>query len=186
MTRQRAERSDALLHREQLLTAAEAVFHEHGVHASLDLVAKAAGLGKASLYRRFPNRAALLVALLDREVDAVFRYGEGFPESEAVLAMLRYLADAAIRTPALAESWRIIPLDNPDLQLSRNRLIDRLQAPLAAAQAAGLVRHDITANDISLIIRLVAWPVIGADGQPRGKRTLELLFQGILCSQDAT
>ena len=59
-------RSDAALRRDQILDAADAVFASHGVTAPLDLVVARAGVGRATLYRNFPDRAALVDALLER------------------------------------------------------------------------------------------------------------------------
>lgn len=179
MSHQRAERSDVKRHREQLLTASAKVFSEQGVHVSLDMVVQEAGLGKGSLYRHFPDRTALVIALFERETEAMFRHGDSLPPEQALLGMLRYLADAAGRAPALADGWRILPTDHPDYAAARARLIDRLWGPLKAAQHADLVRPDVTATDISLIIRLITIPLIGPEGEPRGERTLELLLNGV-------
>lgn len=167
-------------HREQLLTAAARVFSEHGVHVSLDMVVREAGLGKGSLYRHFPDRAALIIALFQQEAEAMFRHGETLPPDAALLGMLRYLADVAGQVPALADGWRIVPVEHPDYAAGRTRLIQRLEAPLGAAQRAGLIRPDITSADISLIIRLITIPMTGPDGEARGGRVLDLLLNGAL------
>ena len=169
-------------HREQLLAAAGRVFSEHGVHVSLDLVVQEAGLGKGSLYRHFPDRAALIIALFQQETEAMFRHGETLPPEAALLGMLRYLVDVAGRAPALADGWRIVPMDHPDYAAGRARLIKRLGAPLEAAQKARLIRTDITTSDISLIIRLITIPMTGPDGEARGERVLDLLLYGALLS----
>ncbi|NEL42881.1 MAG: helix-turn-helix transcriptional regulator, partial [Xanthomonas perforans] len=52
-------RPDAALRRRQILDAADEVFSEHGVNAPLELVVERAGLGRATLYRNFPDRLAL-------------------------------------------------------------------------------------------------------------------------------
>ena len=57
-------RRDAAANRERVLTAAAEVFHEHGLGAGLEDVARRAGVGVATVYRRFPSREALLEALL--------------------------------------------------------------------------------------------------------------------------
>jgi AcrR family transcriptional regulator len=64
--RRRAERADAARNRERVLAAADRLFAERGATAvSMEDVARAAGVGKGTLYRRYPDRAALAVALLD-------------------------------------------------------------------------------------------------------------------------
>ena len=98
----RPERADAARNRARILEAARSLFAERGVReVSLEEVARAAGVGKATLFRRFGNRGALFVALLDeheRELqDAVLRgeppLGPGAPPRARLLAFL----DALLR-----------------------------------------------------------------------------------------
>jgi AcrR family transcriptional regulator len=98
----RPERADAARNRARILEAARSLFAERGVRdVSLEEVARAAGVGKATLFRRFANRGALFLALLDeheRELqDEVLRgeppLGPGAPPRERVLAFL----DALLR-----------------------------------------------------------------------------------------
>jgi AcrR family transcriptional regulator len=98
----RPERADAARNRARILDAARSLFAERGVReVSLEEVARAAGVGKATLFRRFGDRGALFLALLDeheRELqDAVLRgappLGPGAPARERLLAFL----DALLR-----------------------------------------------------------------------------------------
>jgi AcrR family transcriptional regulator len=98
----RPERADAARNRARILDAARSLFAERGVgEVSLEEVARAAGVGKATLFRRFGDRGALFLALLDeheRELqDAVLRgappLGPGAPARERLLAFL----DALLR-----------------------------------------------------------------------------------------
>ncbi|RBF86955.1 TetR/AcrR family transcriptional regulator, partial [Xanthomonas oryzae pv. oryzae] len=66
-------RPDAALRRRQILDAADEVFSEHGVNAPLELVVERAGLGRATLYRNFPDRLALMTALMARGLDGLER-----------------------------------------------------------------------------------------------------------------
>jgi AcrR family transcriptional regulator len=98
----RAERADAARNRARILDAARSLFAERGVdEVTLEEVARAAGVGKATLFRRFGDRGALFLALLDeheRELqDAILRgappLGPGAPARERLLAFL----DALLR-----------------------------------------------------------------------------------------
>lgn len=77
----RPERADAARNRARVLAAAERLFAEHGApHVTMEDVAQAAGVGKGTLYRRYPDRAALAVALIDRhERELQQRLLEGEP-----------------------------------------------------------------------------------------------------------
>ncbi|MFZ0231048.1 MAG: helix-turn-helix domain-containing protein, partial [Mycobacterium sp.] len=61
-------RRDAALNRARLLTAAEEVFGEHGFSASVEEVARRAGVGMGTLYRRFPTKDALIAELVGQFV----------------------------------------------------------------------------------------------------------------------
>jgi AcrR family transcriptional regulator len=96
------ERADAARNRARILDAAERLFREHGVAAvSMDQIARAAGVGKGTLFRRFGDKAGLAVALLDereRELQAAVLsgpppVGPGAPPTERLVAFLDTYAE---------------------------------------------------------------------------------------------
>jgi AcrR family transcriptional regulator len=98
----RAERADAARNRERILQAAERLFAERGVETvSMDAIAEAAGVGKATLFRRFGDRAGLALALLDakeRDLQGLVLRGDpplgpGAPAEERLVAFLDALID---------------------------------------------------------------------------------------------
>jgi AcrR family transcriptional regulator len=98
----RAERADAARNRERILQAAERLFAERGVETvSMDAIAEAAGVGKATLFRRFGDRAGLALALLDakeRDLQGLMLRGDpplgpGAPAEERLVAFLDALID---------------------------------------------------------------------------------------------
>ncbi len=101
----RPERADAVRNRRRILEAARRLFERHGVHAvSLEQVAREAGVGRATLFRRFEDRAALLQALLDEHEralqDALLRgpppLGPGAPPSDRLAAFAGALFDLTV------------------------------------------------------------------------------------------
>jgi len=101
----RPERADAARNRRRVLAAAQRLFADHGpAGVSLEAVAREAGVGKATLFRRFPDRHALIAALLDeheRELqDALLAgpppLGPGAPPLERALAFLDRLLDVSL------------------------------------------------------------------------------------------
>jgi AcrR family transcriptional regulator len=87
----RKPRADALRNRDRVLEAAKAVFSAGGPDASLEAVAKRAGVGIGTLYRHFPTRAALFEAVYRREVEQLSELAEQLKhESEPVEALRRY------------------------------------------------------------------------------------------------
>jgi AcrR family transcriptional regulator len=102
---QRAERADAARNRERILRAARKLIGRKGVRAiTLDDVAAEAGVGRATLFRRFPDRAALLLALLDEHErglqDAILAgdppLGPGAPPARRVMAFAEALHDLTL------------------------------------------------------------------------------------------
>jgi AcrR family transcriptional regulator len=85
-----SRRADAQRNRDRLLAAAEAALNAHGVGASLDDIAKAAGVGNATLYRHFPTRAKLIEAVYDQRIRALCDLA-----GELAQAQARELAGAA-------------------------------------------------------------------------------------------
>src|SRR3954452_24452641 len=81
--RQRRPRTDAQRNRTHILDVAERYFAEHGITGSLDAIAKRAGVGPGTLYRHFPNREALLAALLKARDDQLVARREAIRQEEA-------------------------------------------------------------------------------------------------------
>lgn len=178
-------RRDVVRHRTALLDAAARVFAEHGVHVPLEAVAEAADMARATLYRHFPDRNALLLALFDRDIAPILSAGEGRPSGEVLFAMIEELGRAARRATALADAWRAIAPDNPEMLARQRDLMERLEKPLADAISAGRVRSDLTLWDVVRIIRMVAvanHPEYG-DDERSGERIMDLVLNGIAARQ---
>jgi AcrR family transcriptional regulator len=116
----RKPRADARRNRDGLLEAAKATFAEVGAEASLDEIARRAGVGIGTLYRHFPTRDAVVEAVYRREVqqlaDAAPRLIESMAPAEALRAWMRlfidYIAAKKVIAPALKSSvaggWRFM------------------------------------------------------------------------------
>lgn len=180
-------RADAAQNRERILAAARDVFVEKGSGAPLDEIARRAGTGIATLYRRFPDRAALMRAVvlhaLEQTIDAA---REAMAEaSDPFAALVSYMHRALdIRTgaviPALLEE---ISLDDDEMARVRSAGSDELRQLVTAAQRAGLLRRDITAADIGTVIVRLSRPLPGPfpeDVNARlAHRHLDLMIGGL-------
>ncbi|MCO1660043.1 TetR/AcrR family transcriptional regulator [Pseudonocardia humida] len=183
-------RADAHRNREQIIAAAREVFLEKGVHAPLEEIARRAGVNIATLYRRFPDRPALVrqvaldnVALVGDELD---RATAAHPDAWGALAqLLRRLVELRVGVfmPMLASSLEEdMRGEGGDLKAGRDRLIERMEQLIRTAQQDGLLRHGIGAIDLlSSIIKLSRpLPVIGAElNELLTDRQLELFLGGL-------
>ena len=179
-----SRRPNAATRRIQLLDAADAVFSTHGVHAPLELVVERAGVGRATLYRQFPDRHALLFALMERSIDRLQEQAcsvHGHPEG--FFALLGYLADRVVHSPALADYWRS-SAHQQDLRFTplRVRAWEAFAPALAQAKAAGLVHADVQQADLPLLSGMLGAALRGATTAERerlAQRALELIITGL-------
>ena len=182
-----AQRADAAARRALILDAADHVFGQHGVTAPLDLVVERAQVGRATLYRNFPDRTALIQALLQRTVDRIRRQVEQLGDrDDALFEVFEGMAQRIIDSPALADYWRAVDSDVPAMRTARETVRspvrDLLEEPIARAKAAGLCRADLEKTDISLISGMLGAALRGKTRDERAHlagRALQLLRGGL-------
>ncbi len=148
---ERRLRKDAAQNRARLLEAAAHVFHEQGVGACLDDVARRAEVGVGTLYRRFPSREALLEALLgdlltvwSAEADRAL----AMPDGTGLAAFLR--AVGAVQASPRGCSLRL--WTSPAAEQGRAAVGHQMQALLQDAQARGTCRRDVSVDDLVAIL----------------------------------
>jgi AcrR family transcriptional regulator len=153
----RPMRADAKRNYERLVAAARTVFAQEGGGASMESIAKEAGVGVGTLYRHFPKRIDVVEAVYREDVDelnSVARSAvaelEPWPALVAWLeAFVRYAAGKKRFLNELHEAFE----ENPDLQsASRERIVGALSIVLARAQEAGEVRTDVDAADLMQLL----------------------------------
>jgi AcrR family transcriptional regulator len=158
-------RADARDNRRRLLEAARDVFIERGPAASLEEIARRAGTGIATLYRRFPDRRTLI-----REVvlDALQRTAEearqaAREEPDPLAALARYMHRAIdVRTAAVIPALLgEIPFGDEEIARARQAGPAAVQALVDAAHRAGALRPDVTSGDIGLLIVRLSHPLPG-------------------------
>lgn len=152
-TTARKPRADAARNRERLLASATAIFGAGGPDASLEAVARHAGVGIGTLYRHFPNREALFEAVYRHEVDQLGDLAEQLSRDEAPVEALRRWLHANVRLIAtkkgMVAALELAAYGPPDLYAySFDRLSRAAGLLLDRAVAAGDIRGDITAEDL--------------------------------------
>jgi len=149
---QRPKRADARRNYDKLVAAARDAFAEHGTSASLEEVARRAGVGIGTLYRRFPSRQDLLEAVYVEELADVCQSADeltDLPPWEALSAWLHRLVEYVGRKHALAEElWSYLDRDAEFFRGCRTTLYAAGEPLLARAQAAHEVRADVDFNDV--------------------------------------
>ena len=157
-----SRRSDAERNRERILTAARTVLADRGGEVSMAEVARRADVGMATLYRNFPGRRELLEALYAEEVDDLCRAAAEAtgPAGEALRGWLRRFAVFhENKHPIAAELLRSTDSSDPVFGGSRDRVLAAGRPLLAAAQAAGEARTDLTLEQVmDLVLAVVTVP----------------------------
>lgn len=150
--------------RQRLLDAAADVFAEHGLEAGVEEIARTAGVGMGTLYRRFPTKDALISALVDDVLTTMLKLaGEGAERGDGT--GLEYFLEAASAYQAahrgcLPRLWNAGT--EHDLVQQIRHLID---AMLTDAKRHGRVRADITNADVTIAL----WAVRGIIETTQGR-----------------
>lgn len=175
-------RADARRNRARLLEAAEAAFTTSGTDASLDDIARQAGVGIGTLYRHFPTRDDLVEALIHSGMQEIIELGDELLDSDdpfdALQTWLRALVQHAATFRGLAESLVEARCGKSPLTAACHQQEAAGAALLDRAQQLGYVRSDATVDDILDLVSAIAWVT---DRGPRGDagRLLTLALDGL-------
>jgi AcrR family transcriptional regulator len=149
----RKPRSDAVRNRDRVLESAKAVFSAGGPDASLEAVAKRAGVGIGTLYRHFPTREALFEAVYRREVEQLGELAEQLKGDvapvDALRRWLRSNVEFVATKKGMSAALALAAHNSSELTAySFDRLTKAIGALLDRAVAAGEIRSDISAEDV--------------------------------------
>jgi AcrR family transcriptional regulator len=177
-------RADAQRNRDTLLEAAVRAFSQEGPDATLDSIAKDAGVGIGTLYRHFPTREALVEAAYRNELarlcDIVADLLETMPPDEATRAWMDHFVDYMTTKRGMADALRALIASGGDPYAhSRDRLTTAISALLEAATAAGTVRPDIEPGDVLLSLSGVSLAAGEPAQRDQARRLLDLLMDGL-------
>jgi AcrR family transcriptional regulator len=153
-------RRDAERNRQRILAAAAEVFTERGFEATLDDVARQAGVGVGTVYRRFPDKASLADALFEERIDALVELAErAQQEPDAWTGLVTFLEQSAKMLAGDRGLRQILlyAVEGHDRHTyARDRMRPAVGCLVKRAQAAGQVRADLAATDIPLIEFMIA------------------------------
>jgi len=153
-------RADAERNRQRILAAAGQVFTERGLDATLDEVARAAGVGVGTVYRRFPDKEALVAALFRNRIDNLVTVAEDACAAadpwQAVVSYLEYTAAAMAGDTGLRQLMMFATYDRDQVCYARDRMGPVITRLVQRAQAAGDQRGDFAATDVKMIAFMLA------------------------------
>ncbi|MFB6719897.1 TetR/AcrR family transcriptional regulator [Kribbella sp. NPDC056345] len=178
----RPTRADAARNYDLLVSAARQTFAEHGTDTSLEEIARRAGVGIGTLYRRFPNRTALLEAVYVDEIQSVcdraYDFDRELPPFEALAAWLRsFLGYGLSKKTLAAELIEALGKDSAFFKVCKTNVQDAGELLLSKAKASGDVRPELELTDI---MRLVGGINMGRDIEPeQAMRLLDIVLCGL-------
>jgi AcrR family transcriptional regulator len=180
-------RADAARNRARVLDAARTAFAEAGLDVGVEEIARRAGVGKGTLYRRFPTKEALVRAIFEdilEEIDRIVAVAEA--EADAWEAFTIYLAATARMQASNQGFYDVVAQRLGAAALTdeqRRRVMDSTTRMLKRAQDADVVRSDLVPEDVQLMLRMVGATTRPApDGSPMDEhwpRYLGLLLDAI-------
>ncbi|WP_091079244.1 TetR/AcrR family transcriptional regulator [Microlunatus sagamiharensis] len=170
-------RADAARNLRRILTAAAEAFAEQGGDVAMEEVARRAGVGVGTLYRRFPDREALVVAVVRDSfqtlVDTMREAQQQEPRAwDALVRSMSHSQELRLSTPPsgpLAAPSRAALVADPVIRGLRDDFVEVLEQLVERAQAEGDLRDDVGAGDVAQLFALVV-----KAGRPGGGRGADL------------
>jgi AcrR family transcriptional regulator len=177
-------RADAARNRAAIVEAARAVFAEQGLDAPLDAIARRAGTGNATLYRRFPTRGDLIAAVFaDRMSEHVAAVEAGLADDDpwrGFASYVRAVGAMQTRDRGIADLVTMDVSMAPEIEQLRSRAFNGLVRLVERARAAGVLRADFTDQDVVLLLMANAGLVERAHGiaVEASARLIQVLLDG--------
>jgi AcrR family transcriptional regulator len=185
LTCTKALRGDAERNRKRLVEAAGCAFAELGFGVSVEEIARRAGLGKGTVFRRFPTKDDLVAAIVCDRMDELQRFGDALLEEdesgESIHQFMMRAVAILSQDRGLLEAIHGLSCTNVDVQSAKHMVVETVGALLAREQRAGFIRSDIAACDVMLLtaaVSHIAAPFHAIDSDI-WTRYLDLVFDGL-------
>jgi AcrR family transcriptional regulator len=177
-------RTDSIRNRERVLEAATQVFSAGSPQASLEAVARQAGVGIGTLYRHFPTREALFEAVYRHEVDLLGDLADQLASEGEPVESLRKWLHANVRLMAtkkgMIEGLQLVAHGSSELKAySFERLTGAIGLLLDRAMAADEIRADIAPEDLLRTLVGIFYSQGTADWQPAASRLVDVFVDGL-------
>jgi AcrR family transcriptional regulator len=153
----RALRSDAERNRRLVLEAAAQAFAEEGLDVGMAAIARRAGVGNATVFRRFPSKDALIEAIVDEKLAELIAAAERAAEIEdpwdSLVDALEKTAALQARDHGFFQATEEFLLRHPDLLRRHRPVYEAVDRLVVRAQEAGVVRDDVTTLDLLGLVK---------------------------------
>src|ERR1700681_1260744 len=179
----RKPRSDAQRNRQRILQVAKEAFTRSGANASLDDIAKQAGVGPGTLYRHFPTREELLQAVYRSELEKLAAAERTFAQTmtpiEALRAWLLLFVDAIAAKELIAPALNTLVGDHKKMfEASYAQMREAIRALVKRAIKSGDIRKDLDPIDLLRALIGVANVATSPDWPQSARRLVEILILG--------
>jgi AcrR family transcriptional regulator len=179
--RPRAMRADALRNRQVLLDAARMVFQRDGLAAQMDDIAQSAGLGVGTLYRHFPTREALIDVLIQERLDRLVASAAAAERTDdpwvAVSGLVWQFATFEAEDRGMVDI--LAAQGTPGAAAAMAEVMQRLHAVVTRAQAAGVMRPEVSAEDVLTAVCGVGKMMRPDDDPDRWRRLVSVILDGL-------
>ena len=150
-------RADAERNRQRLLDAATQMFCERGLDVGVGEIAQQAGVGRGTLFRNFPSKEHLIAAIVvERMRESIIRGRAALEAPDAGQALFDLIEQSVGRSQtdralfdAIADTW----LANDEIREVHGQLLEMLDGLVRRAQAQGVVRDDVGAVDVLMMVK---------------------------------
>ncbi|KZB82218.1 TetR/AcrR family transcriptional regulator [Amycolatopsis regifaucium] len=155
-------RADARRNRDQILAAAREIFAAQGAEVPMEEIARAAGVGVGTLYRRFPDRDALIRAVAVDNFDKVLKDAKAAKDQEssnwdALIRLLHQSMELQLSVQLAMVSQRALAIlkSDPAIKALRDDLLVVLGDFVQGAQAEGKLRTDVATGDVAMLFAML-------------------------------
>ncbi|MGC4192455.1 MAG: TetR/AcrR family transcriptional regulator [Thermomicrobiales bacterium] len=182
----RPMRADARRNYDRLIAVAHEVFTEQGVGASLEEIARRAGVGTGTLYRHFPTREALLLTVMESAFSAQHAYAVDLLGRDDAAEALEDYIRFWIRNTAVYKGLSVevmkAAMEGVETPLTVTCLQTRIDAEeiLSRAQASGQIRPDVTQKDVWRLLHGVVMAVKDTEiDQDTARTMVDIILKGL-------
>lgn len=178
-------RADAERNRQRILQVAARLFAERGLEAGFDEIAREAGVGVGTVYRRFPDREQLLQALFEDRLEALLALAEQADRAEEPAAGLRGFVRAMVEQHVADRGLKELLFCQAECAERmggiRERVAPILEGLLHRAQQAGRMRRDVAISDVMMAVYMAASVgELTAETDPhQWQRQFDLIWAGL-------